>query len=66
MRTKESKAIFITGVLLLLSLVSGGAAAILVEGLAYEIIYAIHKITSVLAAIGFIVAIRLRGKEKSS
>jgi len=59
---KEKKWAIVTGVLLLLSLVSGGAAAILVGGVLYDIIYAIHKISSVLTAIFFIVSIRLSGK----
>lgn len=59
---KEKKWAIVTGVLLLISLVSGGAAAILAEGVLYDIIYAIHKISSVLTAIFFIVSIRLSGK----
>lgn len=47
-----------TAILLLISLVSGGASAILVEGIIYEVIYALHKIFSVAAAILFIIAIR--------
>jgi len=62
MMRKEKKWAIVTGVLLLLSLVSGGAAAILVGGVLYDIIYAIHKISSVLTAIFFIVSIRLSGK----
>ena len=60
---KEIKWTMIVGILLLVSLVSGGAAAILVEGLIYDVIYAIHKITSVLAGIFFIVSIRNHRKE---
>lgn len=65
---KEKKWLIITGIFLLVSLISGGAAAILVEGTGYNIIYAVHKITSVLAAVFFIVLItvlvRIPGKEK--
>ncbi len=59
---KEKKWAIVTGVLLLISLVSGGAAAIIAGGVLYDIIYAIHKISSVLTAIFFIVSIRLSGK----
>ena len=62
MMRKEKKWAIVTGVLLLISLVSGGAAAILVGGVLYDIIYAIHKISSVLTAIFFIVSIRLSSK----
>ncbi|NIQ04289.1 MAG: hypothetical protein GWO20_00720 [Candidatus Korarchaeota archaeon] len=62
MRRKDLKVTILTGVFLLLSLVSGGTAAIMTEGLVYDIMYAIHKITSVLVAIFFIVSIRSRGK----
>ncbi len=64
MRTKEKKIIIITGVFLLLSLISGGASAILINGLAYDILYALHKITSVITAILFIVYIWIRTKEE--
>ena len=64
MRSKDSKITIIIGILLVSSLVSGGAAAILVEGLAYDIIYAIHKITSVLFAIGFVIMMLRLRKEK--
>ena len=60
---KEIKWTMIVGILLIFSLVSGGAAAILVKGLIYDIIYAIHKITSVLAGVFFIVSIRNHRKE---
>ncbi len=60
---KEIKWTMIVGILLLFSLVSGGAAAILVEGLIYDIIYAIHKITSVLTGIFFILSIRYHREE---
>jgi len=60
---KEKKWILVAVVLLLISLVSGGAAAIMAEGLVYDVIYAIHKISSVLFAIFFIVLLRYRGKE---
>lgn len=46
-----------TAILLLVSLISGGASAILVEGITYEVIYALHKIFSVATAILFIIAI---------
>ena len=65
MRSKELKWTIITGVILLLSLVSGGAVAIIAEGIIYDIVYAIHKISSVLAGIFFVVSVRLHGKEKS-
>jgi uncharacterized membrane protein len=38
-------------ILLVISLVSGGTSAILLVGLAFEIIYAIHKISSVIFAV---------------
>ena len=47
-----------TAILLLISLISGGASAILVDGIIYEVIYALHKIFSVVAAILFLIAIR--------
>jgi hypothetical protein len=60
---KNKKWLWIVSIVIVFSLVSGGAAAILVRGFVYEIIYAIHKITSVLFVIFFIIFIRLRGKE---
>jgi hypothetical protein len=60
---KEKQWIIIIIILLVISLVSGGAAAILMEGLAYDIIYAIHKISSVIFAIVFVVLIFRRSKE---
>ena len=54
-----------TAILLLISLISGGASVVLVEGITYETIYAIHKIFSVAAAILFIIAIRRMGKKLS-
>jgi hypothetical protein len=60
---KSKKWLWIVSIIILFSLVSGGASAILVSGFMYDIIYAIHKITSVLFVIFFIIFIRLRGKE---
>jgi uncharacterized membrane protein len=48
---KEKQWIMIIIVLLVISLVSGGTSAILLIGLAFEIIYAIHKISSVIFAV---------------
>ncbi|MEJ2294394.1 MAG: hypothetical protein P8Y23_06445 [Candidatus Lokiarchaeota archaeon] len=48
---KEKQWIIIIAVLLVISLVSGGASAILLVGLAFDIIYAIHKISSVIFAV---------------
>ena len=48
---KEKQWIIIIAVLLVISLVSGGASAILLIGLAFDIIYAIHKISSVIFAV---------------
>ena len=58
---KNKKWLLIVIIFILFSLVSGGASAILVSGFVYDIIYAIHKITSVLFVIFFIIFIRLRG-----
>jgi hypothetical protein len=60
---KEKQWIAILVILLAISLVSGGAAAILMEGLAYDIIYAIHKISSVIFAILIIIFLVRRRKE---
>ena len=60
---KNKKWLWIVSIFILFSLVSGGAAAILVSGFVFDIIYAIHKITSVIFVIFFIIFIRLRGKE---
>jgi hypothetical protein len=60
---KNIKWLWIVIIFILFSLVSGGTAAILVSGIMYEIIYAIHKITSVLFVIFFIIFIRLKGKK---
>ncbi len=63
MRSKEFNTSLVTLIFLVTSLVSGGAAAILVQGVAYEVLYAIHKITSVVMAICVIILIRVRGME---
>jgi hypothetical protein len=60
---KEKQWIVIIVILLVISLVSGGAAAILATGLGYDIIYAIHKISSVIFAIVLVVLIFHRSKE---
>jgi len=60
---KEKQWIIIIVILLVISLVSGGTAAILVEGLGYDVIYAIHKISSVIFAIIFVILIYRRRKE---
>ncbi|MFW9948931.1 MAG: hypothetical protein ACFFKA_02245 [Candidatus Thorarchaeota archaeon] len=60
---KEKQWIIIIVILLVVSLVSGGAAAILMAGLAYDIIYAIHKISSVIFAVLLIILFVRRGKE---
>jgi hypothetical protein len=60
---KEKQWIIIIVVLLVISFVSGGTAAILVKGLGYDVIYAIHKISSVIFAIVFLVLIYRRRKE---
>ncbi|MBN1799884.1 MAG: hypothetical protein JW891_00160 [Candidatus Lokiarchaeota archaeon] len=58
---KEKQLTLISVLLLVISLVSGGAAAILVEGVPYDIIYALHKVSSVLFVIAFVVfLVRLR------
>lgn len=59
---KTNKWLLLFGIILLISLVSGGAAAILVTGLIYDIIYAIHKVSSVITAILFIYSIRFYKK----
>ena len=63
MGSKEIKWLRITIILLVISLVSGGASAILVQGIAYDVLYAIHKISSVLMVIFFIVFLRNREKD---
>ena len=60
---KEKQWIVILVILLVISLVSGGTSAILMESLAYDIIYAIHKISSVIFAILLIVLLYRRRKE---
>jgi hypothetical protein len=60
---KEKQWIAILVILLVISLVSGGAAAILMVGLAYDIIYAIHKISSVIFAILLIIFLVRQRKE---
>jgi len=60
---KNIKWLWIVIIFILFSLISGGTAAILVSGIMYEIIYAIHKITSVLFVIFFIIFIRQKGKK---
>lgn len=62
MNNTKSKIMTLTIVFLIFSLVSGGASAILLEGLAYDILYAIHKITSVLMTVFFVIGIRKQGK----
>ena len=47
----------VSSMLFIFSMISGGAAAILVQGGLYDFIYAVHKIISVLAFIIFIVTI---------
>ncbi len=61
---KETQWIIIIVILLVISLVSGGAAAILAVGLIYDIIYAIHKISSVIFAIVFVILIYRRSRSK--
>ncbi|MFX1567584.1 MAG: hypothetical protein ACFFCV_04360 [Promethearchaeota archaeon] len=59
----DSNWMLIIIILLIISLFTGGASAILLEGIIYEILYAIHKISSVLFVIFFIVVIRKQSKK---
>ncbi len=59
---KTNKWLLLFGIILLISLVSGGTAAILVTGFIYDIIYAVHKVSSVITAILFIYSIRFYKK----
>ncbi|TXT63097.1 MAG: hypothetical protein BAJALOKI1v1_790010 [Promethearchaeota archaeon] len=63
MDKKEKNILTIMGLLFIFSLVSGGASAILLQGLAYDILYAIHKVTSVIGSILFVVYVWIRFKE---
>jgi hypothetical protein len=60
---KGKQWIVIIVIFLVISLVSGGAAAILMEGLSYDTIYAIHKISSVIFAILLIIFL-YRGRKE--
>ena len=62
MNNTKSKIMTLTIVFLIFSLGSGGASAILLEGLAYDILYAIHKITSVLMTVFLVIGVRKQGK----
>jgi hypothetical protein len=60
---KEKQWMVIIIILLVISLVSGGSAAILVEGLVYDVIYAIHKVSSVIFVIVLVIFLYRRSKD---
>ncbi len=62
MKSQEYKMTLFVSLFLISSLVSGGASAVLGVGLIYEIMFAVHKITSIIMVILFILLIRIHGK----
>ncbi|MBD3215992.1 MAG: hypothetical protein GF311_25495 [Candidatus Lokiarchaeota archaeon] len=63
MNEKEKKIMASLAIFLIFSLITGGASAILVVGIVYDVLYALHKITSVMAAVFFILLYRVRARD---